>query len=178
MRPKKYNQYDLESYEYGIGWTSNTNEEFYFDLEDYDKIKDICWFSHITNGSYKKLEGLDLTTGKVVRFSSIIGCKNYDHKDRNTFNNRKDNLRIATKSENARNQSLPKNSTSGVIGVSWHKRKQQWQVRISDKLNHRKSIGYFDNKEDAIYARLLAEAQYYGDFAPQKHLFEQYNINY
>ena len=31
---KKYNQYDLSG-EYGIGWTSNTNEEFYFDLEDF-----------------------------------------------------------------------------------------------------------------------------------------------
>ena len=40
---KKYNKYNLNG-EYGIGWTSNTNEEFYFDLEDYDKIKDYCWF--------------------------------------------------------------------------------------------------------------------------------------
>ena len=39
---KKYNTYDLTG-EYGIGWTSNTNEEFYFDLEDYDKIKEYCW---------------------------------------------------------------------------------------------------------------------------------------
>ena len=38
---KKYNQYDLSG-EYGIGWTSNTNEEFYFDLEDYNKIKNYC----------------------------------------------------------------------------------------------------------------------------------------
>ena len=34
---RKYNTYDLSG-EYGIGWTSNTNKEFYFDLEDYDKI--------------------------------------------------------------------------------------------------------------------------------------------
>ena len=33
---KKSNIYDLSG-EYGVGWTSNTNEEFYFDLEDYDK---------------------------------------------------------------------------------------------------------------------------------------------
>ena len=32
------------------------------------------------------------------------------------------------------------------------------------------------NKEDAIKARLEAEAKYYGDFAPQKHLFEEYGI--
>ena len=34
---KKYNTYDLSG-EYGIGYTSN-GEEFYFDLEDYQKIK-------------------------------------------------------------------------------------------------------------------------------------------
>ena len=42
---KKYNTYDLSG-EYGIGYTSNTNKEFYFDLEDYDKIKDHCWSSN------------------------------------------------------------------------------------------------------------------------------------
>ena len=36
---KKYNRYDLSG-EYGIGWTTNTNHVFYFDLEDYEKIKD------------------------------------------------------------------------------------------------------------------------------------------
>ena len=38
----KGNKYDLNR-EYGIGWTSNTNQEFYFDLEDYDKIKNYTW---------------------------------------------------------------------------------------------------------------------------------------
>lgn len=39
---KKYNEYDLTD-EFGIGYTSK-KEPFYFDLEDYDKIKDYCWF--------------------------------------------------------------------------------------------------------------------------------------
>lgn len=38
---KRYNIYDLTG-EYGIGYTSK-GEKFYFDLEDYDKIKDYCW---------------------------------------------------------------------------------------------------------------------------------------
>ena len=51
---KKYNTYDLTG-EYGIGYTSK-GEEFYFDLEDYDKIKNYCWckdrYGYIFN-SYK-----------------------------------------------------------------------------------------------------------------------------
>lgn len=42
-RLKKYNIYNLTG-EYGIGYTSNTNKEFYFDIEDYDKIKNYCWY--------------------------------------------------------------------------------------------------------------------------------------
>ena len=31
---------------------------------------------------------------------------------------------------------------------------------------------------NVVKARLEAELQYYGEFSPQKHLFEQYKINY
>jgi hypothetical protein len=37
-------------------------------------------------------------------------------------------------------------------------------------------LGYFINKDDAIKTRLSAEAKYYGEFAPQKHLFEEYGV--
>ena len=47
-RNKKYNTYDLSS-DYGIGYTSK-GEEFYFDIEDYNKIKDYCW--HISGNGY------------------------------------------------------------------------------------------------------------------------------
>lgn len=51
----------------------------------------------------------------------------------------------------------------------------KWEAYI--QLNKkRKSLGYFNNKEDAIKARLEAEAIYYKEFAPQRHLFEQYGI--
>ena len=39
-------------------------------------------------------------------------------------------------------------------------------------------LGEFLNKVDAIKARLSAEVQYFGEFAPQKHLFDQYEIQY
>lgn len=34
----------------------------------------------------------------------------------------------------------------------------------------------FNEKKDAIIARLKAEKQYYGEFAPQKHLYQEYGI--
>lgn len=170
---KKYNQYNLDG-EFGIGWTSNTHDEFYFDLKDYDIIKDICWFLS-TSGSTKRLEGTDPKTGKTIRMHVLLGYKSCDHIDRNELNNRSENLRIATNKENSRNHSLFRNNTSGFSGVVWDKSREKWCARI--EINGKtKSLGRFVNKKDAIIARLKAEAVYYGEFAPQKHLFEEYGI--
>ena len=171
---KKYNKYDLTG-EYGIGWTSNTNKEFYFDLEDYDKIKDYCWLEHTLKGGYHTLEAKDINTKEVIRMHWIIVGKYYDHVDRNPLNNKKSNLRTASKNQNNQNHKKFITNTSGFSGVSWHKRVNKWMARISIN-NHRILIGYFDNLEDAVKARLEAEAKYYGEFAPQRHLFEEYNI--
>lgn len=171
---KTINKYDLSG-EFGIGWTNNTNAEFYFDLEDYEKIKDYCWIEHTRDDGYKTLEARELHKQKIIRMHYIIFDKFCDHKDRNTFNNRKSNLREATPSQQSMNKNKRKDNSSGFIGVNWHKAQQMWVARINiDK--KRKTIGYFNKKEDAIIARLKAEKEYYGEFSPQKHLFEEWGI--
>lgn len=67
-------------------------------------------------------------------------------------------------------------STSGVIGVSFHKNLNKWCVTIcyDGKKHH---ICTCDNINDAICERLRAEIEYFGyDNAPQKHLFDKYSI--
>jgi hypothetical protein len=167
---KKYNTYDLSG-EYGIGYTLK-GEEFYFDLEDYDKIKDYCWYKHKgyieSTNKERKIIGMhqliiDISNGEVI-----------DHKNRIRHDNRKDNLRITTNSENAFNITKKKNNTSGVTGVFWEEQKEKWCASIYKNNKHvfRK---YYFNKDDAIKARLKAELDYY-DIAPQKHLFKKYSI--
>ena len=171
---KKYNQYNLSG-ECGIGFTSNTNKEFYFDLEDYDKIKDYCWFEHIGQTGYSCLMAVDNNTDKRVKMHQLIFGKFCDHKNRNTLDNRKVNLREATHSQNSQNRTLGKNNNSGIIGVGWYEKYKKWRSRIT--INKKTiTIGYFDDKTDAIKARLEAEQKYFGDFALQKHLYDQYNI--
>ena len=170
---KKYNIYDLSG-EYGIGYTRK-GEKFYFDLEDYDKIKDYCWHLHITHNGYKQLRAKIPGEGKHIYMHILLGYKGYDHIDRNPLNNRKDNLRQATITENARNRSRYKNNTSGFIGVFWDKKKSKWCANIAVDKKH-KHLGYFNNKNDAIKVRLEAEAKYFKEFAPQKNLFEEYGI--
>lgn len=174
---KKYNTYDLSG-EYGIGWSINTNEEFYFDLEDYDKIKDYCWYIHKRkNDTYKELQSREPITNKIVTIPQIIVGQWHDHIDRNPLNNRKSNLRPCDRYDNAHNASLRKDNTSGVTGVWFDKIHSKWVASIMYH-NNNINLGRFINKVDAIKARLSAEVQYFGEFAPQKHLFDQYEIQY
>jgi predicted component of type VI protein secretion system len=104
-----------------------------------------------------------------------LGYTHHDHADRNELNNRKYNLRPATTQENARNHNRQKNNTSGVIGVGWLVQQNKWRAYIYIDKKHI-GLGTFDNKNDAIIARLKAEQKYFGEFAPQKRLYEQYGI--
>lgn len=172
---RKYNKYDLSG-EYGVGWTSNTNREFYFDLEDYNKIKDYCWSECIDNKGYHSLKARERASeNQLVCMSWVLGCKGYDHIDRNPLNNQKDNLRPSTVVENRQNSSIRTDNTSGIIGVHFDKKSNKWIANVSVKYK-RITVYYGDSKYNAIVARLKAEEKYYGEFAPQRHLFEQYGI--
>ena len=165
---KKLNKYDLTG-DYGIGWTSNTNKEFYFDLEDYDKIKEYTWRE---DERYVKT----MINKKKLKLHQFLGFDYYDHENRNCFDNRKNNLRKCDQADNAHNHSKAKNNTSGFIGVTFRKDIQKWEsyIYLSKK---RKNLGDYANKEEAIKARLEGELKYFGpQFSPQRDLFKKYKI--
>lgn len=105
----------------------------------------------------------------------VLGFTNYDHIDRNELNNLESNLRLCTKSQNAQNISISVRNKSGVIGVWWMEKDSAWGANIQVN-NKRHYLGSFADKNDAIVARLKAEKEYCKEFAPQKHLFEEYGI--
>ena len=166
---KRTNIYDLKG-EYGILWTSNTNEEVYFDLENADKILEHSWYEDAFGYAVSRIDG------KLMRMHIFLGYKWHDHSNRNKKDNRIENFRPCTSQENIRNHSKRLDNTSGVTGVDWNADRQRWRVRIYDDQKREIFIGHFDNLEKAKIARLQAEAKYYGEFAPQRHLFKQYGI--
>lgn len=173
---RTFNKYDLSG-EYGVGWTTNTNKEFYFDLEDYDKIKNYCWVESVRDNGYCWISSTGTVDNKKVNLHTLItGYLLCDHKNRNTFDNRKQNLRDVTHSQSVMNRGKPVNNTSGFIGVYWDKRSGKWRSCIG--FEHKQiALGLFDNKEDAIKARLQGELKYFGsEFAPQRDLFDMYDI--
>lgn len=160
---KKYNNYKLDG-DYGIGYTFN-NEEFYFDLDDYDKIKDYCW--SIGNTGY--VRAFDVGGGWVLMHRLIANVLNdtetqVDHINHITTDNRKINLRICTGSENNMNRDVTKYNKTGVTGVYWNKLKEKYVAAIT--LNYKKiSLGYYENIDDAIKACKQAEEKYFGEYS-------------
>lgn len=53
-----------------------------------------------------------------------------DHIDGNGLNNSKDNLRLATPSDNRKNTQKSIRNKSGYKGVSWHNRDKKWRSQI------------------------------------------------
>lgn len=154
---KKYNTYDLSN-SYGIGYTVK-GEKFYFDLEDYDRIKDYYW--------YKNDEGyvLSYTKNGTLRMHKLFIDGQYiDHINGNTSDNRKSNLRVATKSQNGMNRDLQLNNTSGVTGVYWHKQLGKWVAYITINREYI-YLGSFNEFDGAVKVRKEAEDKYFGEFS-------------
>jgi hypothetical protein len=157
------NTYDLSG-EYGIGYDFK-GREFYFDLEDYNKIKDDYWMvnnnGYVVTSNNKKhmhrvIMGVDGDTWTNIQVDHI--------KESQRNNNRRNNLRIATPSQNGMNKKMLSNNTSGYTGVYWNKSRNRWTAYIS--INKKfVCLGFYKNKEDAVKARKEAEEKYYGEYS-------------
>lgn len=87
-----------------------------------------------------------------------------DHINGNVLDNRIENLRQATKSQNHQNSCYHKNNTSGAKNVSWNKRQNKWCVslRVNKKKIH---IGTFNDFEFADLVAHEARSLHFGQFA-------------
>ena len=96
---------------------------------------------------------------QIRLYRLIIGAKpgeEVDHINRDRLDNRKKNLRICTRTENARNRSVDYNSKSGVRGVTLFKQSGKWRadIRVHGELHY---LGLFETKKGAAKARKEAE---------------------
>lgn len=83
-----------------------------------------------------------------------------DHIDRDRLNNKWENLRECSKTDNNRNRGVAKNNTSGITGVSFIPKSNKWQAYISYEEKMIK-LGEYGTLEDASLARKNAE-NFYG----------------
>lgn len=82
-----------------------------------------------------------------------------DHLNGVRTDNRICNLRAATNQQNSLNHKRSIRNSSGVVGVSWCNTYQKWVAHIAAN-GRPMTIGRFDIKEDAIFARKRAEREF------------------
>lgn len=124
-----------------------------------------CW-----DGRYavRRKKFPDGTAKKVYMHHEIMGKPpkgmKTDHVNRVMTDNRRENLRFCTDTENGCNRSKAKNNTSGYRGVHFHKQRNKWtaQISVNGKVH---SLGLFATAEAASRAYNTAALELHGAFA-------------
>ena len=135
------------------------------DDEDLKEVSKYKWY--FSNGYARRDAGYGINRERIKMHRFILNIpKNVqvDHKNGDTLDNRRENLRICTKAENLRNRKIGKNNTSGYKGVDWFKNRNLWRAKIkyNNKLIH---LGYFQTKIDAAKAYNNAAIKYHKEFS-------------
>lgn len=158
------NNYEFSNDGYVIGYTYNTNKQFIFDADDYEKVSKYHWYEE-SNGYIRSSSKKKENRFHIHRLIMGLPCNmNIDHINHNTFDNRKSNLRIVTVSQNAMNHVLGAKNTSGTTGVVWVKSRSNWKAEI--KINGESIyLGSFDKFDDAERVRKEAEEKYFGEYS-------------
>lgn len=151
--------------------------EVYFSMEDYDKIKDYCWFiQRSNNGQYCRVK--TTYNNKNVSMHRLFNMYDADHINRNALDNRRENLdSSATRSDQNHNQTIRKDNKTGVRGLCYISKNTNKPWRAQCKHNGEIVLDkHFSNKDEAILAILHIEIQYYPERSWQKQLMIEYNL--
>lgn len=87
-----------------------------------------------------------------------------DHVNGDKFDNRRSNLRLATRSENCANKKIRSDNKTGFKGVFWISTKNRFVVEV-EKQGVKKYVGAFKCKYDAATAYNFAAFEIFGVFA-------------
>ncbi len=128
----------------------------FVDSNNYNQLAEMKWWC---GGVNKHRYAYTIINSKVVLLHRFLMTpqKDFevDHINHNTLDNRKENLRIVTRSQNMMNSSLRKDSKTGFKGVTFKKSHNLYAARITlNKKEH--FLGYFKTPEDAYKERQRA----------------------
>lgn len=161
---KQWNPIEIDKYTYGIPLTRG--QIALIDKEDLDKIKNYGWYAIYkkNNNTFYAVTEIDSKGIPMHRFilNDPEGVQ-IDHQDHNTLNNRKNNLRLCSPSQNSMNKKLQSNNTTGYKGVYLDKRTGRYRasIRINRRLKH---LGYFLTALEANEVYQTTAKNLHGEF--------------
>jgi hypothetical protein len=143
----KVNAHDLESLK-GYNWTASANPGGPY-------ARRAVWANGRTAAvlMHRQILGLDCEDSRVV-----------DHINRDRLDNRRENLRIVSQAQNLWNSAAHRDSTTGLKGAFWEKRRKRFYAKIATHGKQR-FLGYFDTAEQAHSAYRRAAEIEHGEFA-------------
>lgn len=136
------------------------------DMEDRPMVEQASWCVSKTGYAVANIGGRVVKMHRYLLADSLKPGDLVDHKNRNTLDNRRRNLRPCTHTENMRNVRTSRNNSVGHLGIRLTK-DGKFNVRIvANRKEHH--IGNYDSLKLAIEARERAEDLYHGEFASHK----------
>lgn len=132
------------------------------DDEDFELLNTFNWSININRYAEGRVNGLRVRMHQLICKAST--GKVVDHINGNPLDNRRNNLRACTQSENLMNIKNARKHTSQFKGVGWHKQHKKWRafIRTLGKMQH---LGLFNKEEEAARAYNEAAQKYFGEFA-------------
>lgn len=142
--------------------------DFILDNEDADRVKQYHWGINACKSNKGDYVEYLAHHDKIMLHRFIMNAPKgmiVDHRDGNSLDTRKQNLRVCTQEGNGKNRKKNKNNKSGVKGVIWNTfaPTPKWQAYIMVNYHH-KSLGYYTDFKEAVMARKLAEIKYFGEY--------------
>jgi hypothetical protein len=142
------------------------------DDEDYHRViaVDSKWYAkrHRQTDYARRNVWVNGKRTTVTMHAMITGCPKgllVDHRDGNGLNNRRENLRVATNSQNSKNKTRKAGGCSSRHkGVCWSKRDKVWRASIAadGKWKH---LGNFKSEAEALSAYARASVLMHGEYA-------------
>jgi len=138
----------------------------FVDTADYPLVRSYRWHVVLPRGGGFYAQALVPGTRKQIFVHQLLlGIKDADHKDRNGLNNRRSNLRPATRQQQQANHKKHSDGiTSQYRGVSWFKTSKKFRAAIVCNRKQR-HLGLFTDEVDAARAFNRAAVELFGEFA-------------
>lgn len=143
------------------------------DDEDFVVLSQWKWYAELnwTNQKFyatRNERGIDGRQHKVKMHRFLLSAPkgiDIDHRNLDTLDNRRDNIRLATREQNQHNRGIQRNNTSGFKGVSIRKdcpmRPFQSHIRVKGKSV---CLGHFETAKEASEAYQSAVLERRGEF--------------